>query len=72
MSGMRGQRRGQRTGQNFNRGQYRRSTGAGLSSPDGKSNAFIRDNNVYIQNSENGPEIQLSTDGTAVNSYQAT
>ncbi|MBN1973333.1 MAG: prolyl oligopeptidase family serine peptidase [Sedimentisphaerales bacterium] len=70
MRGMRGQRRGQGTGQNFNRGQYRRSTGAGLSSPDGKWNAFIRDNNVYIQNSENGPEIQLSTDGTEVNSYQ--
>jgi dipeptidyl aminopeptidase/acylaminoacyl peptidase len=69
--GQRGQRQGQRTGQ-FNRGQFRGRGGGGgrATSPDGKWIAFVRDNNVYMQEGENGQEIQLSTDGEEGNSYQ--
>ena len=68
--GQRGQGQGQRSGQ-FNRGQYRgRGGAASYTSPDGKWNAYIRDNNVYMREGENGTEIQLSTDGTEDNSYQ--
>ena len=70
--GQRGQGRGQRSGQSqFNRSQYRgRGADARSKSPDGKWVAFVKENNVYMQEGENGEEIQLSTDGTEVNSYQ--
>lgn len=69
---LRGQGQGQRSGQfQFNRGQFRgRGGGARSTSPDEKWVAFVRDNNVYMQEGENGQEIQLSTDGAEDNSYQ--
>lgn len=38
-------------------------------SPDGKHVAFIRDHNVFVRKHPNGPERQLSTDGTAEDAY---
>ena len=35
----------------------------GLLSPDGKWFAFTRDYNIYLQDTESGEEVQLSTDG---------
>lgn len=38
-------------------------------SPDDKWTTFIKDNNVYIRQGEDGEEIQLSSDGEEDNSY---
>jgi dipeptidyl-peptidase-4 len=38
-------------------------------SPDGKSEAFIRDNNLWVRNLESSAEFQISTDGTPGDTY---
>jgi dipeptidyl aminopeptidase/acylaminoacyl peptidase len=60
--GQRGQRRGQRRGR-FG-GQDRP-----IASPDEKWNAYIKDNNVFIREGEEGEEIQFSKDGEEDNAY---
>jgi len=60
--GWRGQR-GQR------RGRFSNNQDHPIASPDGWWNAYIKDNNVYVREGENGEEIQLSNDGEEGNSY---
>jgi dipeptidyl-peptidase-4 len=38
-------------------------------SPNGKWDAFVKDNNLYVRNVENGEEIALSSDGTEEDAY---
>jgi dipeptidyl aminopeptidase/acylaminoacyl peptidase len=40
-----------------------------IASPDEKWNAYTKDNNVFVRESEDGEEIQLSTDGEETNTY---
>ena len=42
-----------------------------ITSPDGKKSAFIRDNNVWLKNLENGEEKQLTYNGTIGNYYSS-
>jgi dipeptidyl aminopeptidase/acylaminoacyl peptidase len=69
---------GEREGQGRGRGWGgRRSTGGpgsgfgpGSASPDGKWQAVIRDNNVWLRNNEGNEERQLSTDGNAGDAFR--
>ncbi|MDE5870942.1 MAG: S9 family peptidase, partial [Muribaculaceae bacterium] len=40
-------------------------------SPDGKRMAFVRDNNLWVRDTETGAERQLTTDGTMGNYYSS-
>ena len=40
-----------------------------VKSPDGKSEAFVRANNLYMRPAGGGPEVQLTTDGAFLHSY---
>jgi dipeptidyl aminopeptidase/acylaminoacyl peptidase len=64
--GLRGQR-DQRRGQG--RGRFFGSEDRPIASPDEKWNAYIKDNNVFIKEGEDGEEIQLSKDGEEANAY---
>ena len=57
---------GRRGGQG--RGRFGRQNRQ-LSSPDEKWNAYIKNNNVFIREGEDGEEIQLSKDGEENNTY---
>ena len=61
-------RRGQ-GGQRRGRGRFFGSEERPLVSPDEKWNAYIKDNNVFIREGEEGEEIQLSKDGEENNTY---
>lgn len=41
----------------------RRAGGSGVTSPDGKKSAFIKDWNLWVKDVESGKETQLTTDG---------
>lgn len=45
--------------------------GAPVVSPDGKSEAFVRDNNVWVRDCSSHAEKQLTTDGTIGNYYSS-
>ncbi len=60
-------RRGQRRGPG--RGRFFGSEDRPITSPDKKWNVYIKDNNVFIREGEDGDEIQLSTDGEEANAY---
>ncbi len=40
-----------------------------IASPNGMWNVYIKDNNIYVRQGEDGEEIQLSSDGEEGNSY---
>jgi len=61
--GQRGQRRGQ------GRGRFSGNEERPIASPDEKWNAYIKDNNVFMREGEDGEEIQLSTNGEEGNAY---
>ena len=64
--------RGSRRRKKRCRGQPRsgagRSAAATARSPDGRWTAFVKDYNVFVR-PQDGPEVQLSKDGAAGNSY---
>jgi dipeptidyl aminopeptidase/acylaminoacyl peptidase len=60
---------GWRGWQGQRRGRFSNDQDHPIASPDGRWNAYIKDNNVYVREGENGEEIQLSSDGEENNSY---
>ncbi|MBB6052405.1 S9 family peptidase [Armatimonas rosea] len=43
----------------------RRAVGTGLTSPDGRYTAFVKNNNLYVKDSQGGDDKQLTKDGSA-------
>jgi len=58
-----GGQRGAFGGRGGRGGGGRGAPGGGALSPDGKSTAFIRDNNLWVRDGSSGKETQLTTDG---------
>ena len=56
--------------QNGAEGQGGRRARRGNRSPDGQWSAFVRDNNVWLHNTDSGEEAALTTDGSAADAYR--
>ena len=52
------------------RGRSRRAASPSRESPDGKWQAVLRDNNLFLRFADGGDELQLTKDGTADRSYR--
>jgi dipeptidyl aminopeptidase/acylaminoacyl peptidase len=64
-----GPRGPRREGQGRERGRPPGDEKHPVKSPDGRLNAYVKNQNVFLREGENGSEIQLSTDGTEGNAY---
>ncbi len=51
------------------RRRFRGSRSEGATSPDGQWNAFFKDNNIYLRDTESREEVPLSDDGNADDEY---